>query len=101
MDDSDDDILLVSDVYTICILDYKLTFNLRVKTDSYNSETAIMLSLHHVSDDIHKKQAATVQYTMFCEETQCEYRQMCVIDDTDGSGWFDDYLTVSELKQLN
>merc|ERR1712228_124081 len=37
----------------------------------------------------------------FCEETQCEYRQMCVIDDTDGSGWVDDYLTVSELKQLN
>ncbi len=90
---------LVSEPYSITVLDYSVKFQLKIKVDKQGDASAIILGLYAITDNINNKQAITISYTMICEETQCEYRHMDVIGD--GSEWFEDFLYISEIQKLN
>jgi len=95
---------LASSVYTIHIFEHVIRFQLKLKVeDDVADDRTVLLSIHAVpdnEDDPNLKDVLTISYTMRCLETQCEYRHMDVLSDTDGSGWFEDFLHVSEIREL-
>eukprot|EP01083_Nonionella_stella_P100507 283588_1 len=81
---------------------HNIEFKLEIqKSLSSTGNTSLILSVSTVSSNETDEQYVITRYTMYCEETKYEYRKFTEKTTGDRVEWSEDYLIMSDLKQMD